>query len=203
MWISFYNKEGVGDVLLLSNGQVNRYEVISETKGYVTQIKDKHEQVIGYNIQEISKWFRPTTQGHIVLTDEQQEQVKQIIDQAGFAVSSMDLSTHPTLVVGYVESCIPHEDSDHLHVTQTRVSEDKVLQIVCGASNVKAGQKVVVATPGTVMPNGSVIWAGELRGVESFGMLCSARELGLTSDQQKKGILVLEDDAQVGSPFAI
>ena len=100
-----------------------------------------------------------------------------------------------------MESCVPHEDSDHLHVTQTRVSQDTVLQIVCGAPNVKAGQKVVVATPGTVMPNGSIIWAGELRGVASHGMLCSARELGLENAPAKKGILVLNDDAVIGEPF--
>ena len=67
--------------------------------------------------------------------------------------------------------------------------------------NVKAGQKVVVATPGTVMPNGSIIWSGELRGVESHGMLCSARELGLENAPAKKGILVLNDDAVIGEPF--
>ena len=127
--------------------------------------------------------------------------MKTLIQEAGFDGEALDLSPKDTLVVGYVETCVPHEDSDHLHVTQTRVSQDTVLQIVCGAPNVKAGQKVVVATPGTVMPNGSIIWAGELRGVASHGMLCSARELGLENAPAKKGILVLNDDAVIGEPF--
>ena len=124
------------------------------------------------------------------LSEEEQATVKTLIQEAGFDGEALDLSPKDTLVVGYVETCVPHEDSDHLHVTQTRVSQDTVLQIVCGAPNVKAGQKVVVATPGTVMPNGSIIWAGELRGVASHGMLCSARELGLEMLRLKKDFSV-------------
>ena len=58
------------------------------------------------------------------------------------------------LVVGYVEECVDHPDSDYLHITQTRVAADTVLQIVCGAANIEAGQKVLVAQPGAVMPDG-------------------------------------------------
>ena len=105
------------------------------------------------------------------------------------------------LVVGLATEVVDHPDSDHLHVTMTRVSDSEVLQIVCGAPNVKAGQKVVVAKPGTVMPSGAIIWAGELRGVASHGMLCSARELGLENAPAKKGILVLDDATPVGTPF--
>ena len=157
--------------------------------------------MIGYNIAGISKHIHFEKAGQQFLSTEEQETVKRLIQEAGFDGASLDLSPKDTLVVGYVETCVPHEDSDHLHVTQTRVSQDRVLQIVCGAPNVKAGQKVVVATPGTVMPNGSIIWSGELRGVESNGMLCSARELGLENAPAKKGILVLNDDAVIGEPF--
>ena len=124
-----------------------------------------------------------------------------MIEKAGFDVSTLDLTPEDALVVGYVESCVDHEDSDHLHVTMTRVSDSEVLQIVCGAPNVKAGQKVVVAKPGTVMPSGAIIRAGELRGVFRHGMLCSARELGLENAPAKKGILVLDDATHVGTPF--
>ena len=182
MCLSFYNQEGISDTLLLTSGAANRYDVAIETKNGVTRVFDeKTNTVIGYNIAGISNHIR--------------------FQEAGFDGDSLDLSPKDTLVVGYVETCVPHEDSDHLHVTQTRVSQDTVLQIVCGAPNVKAGQKVVVATPGTVMPNGSIIWSGELRGVESHGMLCSARELGLENAPAKKGILVLNDDAVIGEPF--
>lgn len=202
MWLSFYNQEGISDTLLLTSGMADRYDVAIQTNGRVTQVTDtKKQQVIGYNIAGISEFMSFETAGQQLLTQEQQEAVKQLIQEAGFDGESLDLAPKDTLVVGYVESCVPHEDSDHLSVTQTRVSEDTVLQIVCGAPNVKAGQKVVVATPGTVMPNGSIIWEGELRGVASYGMLCSARELGLENAPAKKGILVLNDDAVVGTPF--
>ena len=202
MWISFYNKEGIGDTLLLSSGIANRYEVVTTTKGTVTQIcHEKTGEVIGYNLASISETLSLTAQGHVQLTVEEQQLVKKVITEAGFDGETLDLTVKPTLVVGYVETCVPHEDSDHLSVTQTRVSDTEVLQIVCGAPNVKAGQKVVVATPGTVMPNGAVIWAGELRGVASHGMLCSARELGIEQETQKKGILVLDDAIAVGTPF--
>ena len=202
MWLSFYNQEGISDTLLLTSGTANRYDVAIETKNGVTRVLDeKTNTVIGYNIAGISNHIRFEKAGQQFLSAEEQEIVKTLIQEAGFDGASLDLSPKDTLVVGYVETCVPHEDSDHLHVTQTRVSQDTVLQIVCGAPNVKAGQKVVVATPGTVMPNGSIIWAGELRGVASHGMLCSARELGLENAPAKKGILVLNDDAVIGEPF--
>lgn len=202
MWLSFYNQEGISDTLLLTSGTVSRYDVAIETKNGVTRVFDeKTNTVIGYNIAGISNHIRFEKAGQQFLSEEEQATVKTLIQEAGFDGEALDLSPKDTLVVGYVETCVPHEDSDHLHVTQTRVSQDTVLQIVCGAPNVKAGQKVVVATPGTVMPNGSIIWAGELRGVASHGMLCSARELGLENAPAKKGILVLNDDAVIGEPF--
>ena len=67
----------------------------------------------------------------------------------------------------------------HLSVTEIKVDNGEVLQIVCGAANIRKGLKVVVAKPGAMMPDGLLIWPGELRGVESFGMVCSAKELNL------------------------
>lgn len=154
MWLSFYNQEGISDTLLLTSGAASRYDVAIETKNGVTRVLDeKTNTVIGYNIAGISNHIRFEKAGQQFLSAEEQEIVKTLIQEAGFDGASLDLSPKDTLVVGYVETCVPHEDSDHLHVTQTRVSQDTVLQIVCGAPNVKAGQKVVVATPGTVMPN--------------------------------------------------
>ncbi len=75
------------------------------------------------------------------------------------------------------------------------------MQIVCGASNIAAGQKVVVAKVGAMMPNGLVIWDGELRGEPSHGMVCSAKELGIEAETTKKGILVLDENAVTGSAF--
>ena len=106
------------------------------------------------------------------------------------------------VVVGHVLTCEPHPDSDHMHVTTVDVGGEEPLQIVCGAPNCRQGLKVACATIGTVMPGdeGFKIKKSKLRGVASCGMLCSGRELGLSSDHA--GILELPEDAPVGMPYA-
>ena len=102
--------------------------------------------------------------------------------------------------IGKVLTCEEHPESDHLHVLTVDIGNE-ILDIVCGAPNVEEGQKVVVATPYTTMFDGSEIIPSELRGIKSNGMLCSPRELHLENAPAKRGILVLEDDAEVGSDF--
>lgn len=106
------------------------------------------------------------------------------------------------LVVGEVLTCEPHPDSDHMHVTMTRVAPDEdPIQIVCGAANVAAGQKVIVATIGTKLYDGDecfTIKKGKLRGVESFGMICAEDEIGVGTSHE--GIMVLPADTPVGMP---
>ncbi|HEX7560251.1 MAG TPA: phenylalanine--tRNA ligase subunit beta, partial [Usitatibacter sp.] len=99
------------------------------------------------------------------------------------------------IVVGYVKSVAPHPNADKLRVTEVDAGTGETLQIVCGAPNVAAGQKVPCALVGAKLP-GLEIRKAKLRGVESSGMLCSARELGLSEDHA--GLLVLDDDAPVG-----
>lgn len=104
------------------------------------------------------------------------------------------------LTVGEVLTCVNHENSDHLHVTTVRVKEgEEPLQIVCGAPNVAAGQKVIVATIGTRLYDGDesfVIKKSKMRGVESYGMICAADEIGVGTDHA--GIMVLPEDTPVG-----
>ena len=105
-----------------------------------------------------------------------------------------------TLVIGEVLDCIDHPDSDHLHVCKVDV-KDEVLDIVCGAPNVRKGLKVIVAKAGTTLPGG-VIKKGIIRGVESNGMLCSIAELGLDNkfltEADIKGIHELPENAPIG-----
>lgn len=105
------------------------------------------------------------------------------------------------LVIGEIISCIPHPDSDHLHVCKVKVSEDEILQIVCGAPNAREGLKVIVALAGAKLPGGE-IKRGTIRGEESNGMLCSIKELGLEQKFLKpediEGIHELPKDAPVG-----
>ena len=103
------------------------------------------------------------------------------------------------LVVGEVLTCIPHPNSDHLHLTTVNIGEAEPLQIVCGAPNVAAGQKVIVATIGTVLYDGDqsfTIKKGKLRGEDSSGMICAEDEIGVGTDHA--GIIVLPADTPVG-----
>ena len=105
------------------------------------------------------------------------------------------------LVVGEVLTCVPHPNSDHLHITTVHIGEEEPLQIVCGAPNVAAGQKVIVATIGTVLYDGDqsfTIKKGKLRGEDSCGMICAEDEIGVGTDHA--GIIVLPEDTPVGMP---
>jgi phenylalanyl-tRNA synthetase beta chain len=107
------------------------------------------------------------------------------------------------LYVGKVLTCEMHPDSDHLHVTTVDLGKEQPQQIVCGAPNVAAGQKVIVADLGCVLYDGDkefTIKKSKLRGVESNGMICAEDEIGIGTDHA--GIMVLPDDAVVGTPAA-
>lgn len=104
------------------------------------------------------------------------------------------------LVVGEVLTCADHPNSDHLHVTTVDLGDGNPVQIVCGAANVAAGQKVVVATLGAVLYSGDesfTIKKSKIRGEESFGMICAEDEIGIGTSHD--GIIVLPADAKPGT----
>ena len=104
------------------------------------------------------------------------------------------------LVIGKVLTCEPHPNSDHMHITTVDLGQGEPVQIVCGASNVAAGQKVVVATLGTKLYDGDeciTIKKSKLRGVESNGMICAEDEIGIGTSHE--GIIVLPDDVVPGT----
>ena len=105
------------------------------------------------------------------------------------------------VTIGQVKTCEMHPDSDHLHVCTVDVGNE-ILNIVCGAPNVRAGLKVIVALPGAELPGGITIKKGVIRGVESNGMLCSMAELGLENkfltEADKNGIHELPENAPIG-----
>lgn len=107
------------------------------------------------------------------------------------------------LVVGYVDSIEPHPDSDHLQITYLQDGTDQLRQVVCGAPNIAQGQKIILALPGAVLPGDFEIKVSEVRGVASFGMICSLQELGISesvvSKEYAKGIFVLPQDAPIGA----
>ena len=143
---------------------------------------------------------------YLALTDSAEE-VARILTSIGLEVGAVEKVQTikgglEGLVVGEVLTCVDHPNSDHLHITTTRVAPDaEPLQIVCGAPNVAAGQKVIVATVGTVLYDGDekfTIKKGKIRGEESLGMICAEDEIGVGSSHD--GIMVLPADTPVGMP---
>ena len=102
------------------------------------------------------------------------------------------------VVVAKVLTCDIHPDSDHLHITTVDDGSGTPLQVVCGAPNVAAGQKVLFAKVGAVLPGDFKIKKSKIRGVESLGMICAEDELGI--GESHEGIKVLPEDAPVGMP---
>ncbi len=197
----FYNKEGVGDIFLISLQPVNQVNFTYEKKDDVVKIVNSETGVTaGFNLFNASNYVSFTvTKGLVDLTEELVAKLNEIINSHGFTDQlTADLS--PKFVVGYVKEKEKHPQADKLSVCKVDVGTE-ILQIVCGAPNVDAGQKVVVAKIGAVMPSGLVIQPAELRGISSQGMICSARELALPNAPEKKGILVLEDTYTVGTEF--
>lgn len=197
-----YNKENVGDTLMVIVKNDENKENRAERKGPVARIQTIDGTTVAWNFFNVSEYLPIHGNGQVELTEKDVEVLNNQLKLAGFEERLVaDLS--PKFVVGYVKTCVEHPDSDHLHITETEVDGGATLQIVCGAANIAAGQKVVVAKPGAMMPDGQMIWPGSLRGVESFGMICSAKELNLPDAPEKKGILVLEETAKIGEKFEV
>ncbi|MDV7718770.1 DUF4479 domain-containing protein [Pediococcus ethanolidurans] len=203
MLISSYNPTELGDVLVCILNPDSETQSI-ETKGNVTRIFDSKTNVtLGFNFKEVSQILgKLTKNGQIVLTAQQVAKLNDYLKENEFS-PELEPDTQSKFIVGFVETAEPHPDSDHLLITQTIVDQDKRVQIVSGSPNMKAKIKVVVAKVGAMMPNGLIIWPGQLRGVDSFGMICSGRELQLPNAPQKKGALILpkNDDFKIGTPF--
>ncbi|HUL95254.1 MAG TPA: phenylalanine--tRNA ligase subunit beta [Usitatibacter sp.] len=133
----------------------------------------------------------------LVATDLSPEALARALTMGGLEVEEIERVApgFTGIVVAHVKSVAPHPNADKLRVTEVDAGTGETLQIVCGAPNVAAGQKVPCALVGAKLP-GLEIKRAKLRGVESAGMLCSARELGLSDDHA--GLLVLDGDAPVG-----
>ncbi|HPG42899.1 MAG TPA: phenylalanine--tRNA ligase beta subunit-related protein, partial [Acholeplasmataceae bacterium] len=132
------------------------------------------------------------------------DHIDQLTNQKIIEVESFSqMNTATNLVVGKVLTCEDHPNSDHLHVTTVDLG-DRVEQIVCGAPNVAKDQYVIVAQVGTVLPGDFLIKASKIRGVESNGMICSLRELGiedgLVPDEFKDGIFYFDQEKELGKP---
>ena len=136
---------------------------------------------------------------------ETDKDVKELTDKLTSIGLELEELTNPAealkdFIIAEIKDVKDHPDSDHLHILAVDTGKE-TLQIVCGAPNVRVGLKGVLARPGCVIPvNGETLKVGKIRGIESFGMMCSGRELGLSEDHN--GILDLDTKAANGTSFA-
>ncbi|MBD8006011.1 YtpR family tRNA-binding protein [Bacillus norwichensis] len=199
----FYNLNGIGDVLIISLDEFDENNRTFERKGDAVRIFDKKSNVTGgFNLFNASNYINVTAKGQVELSEALVGKINEALAKNGFD-EGIEADLSPKFVVGYVKEKEKHPNADKLSICKVDVGTEE-LQIVCGAPNVDAGQKVVVAKVGAVMPSGMVIKNAELRGVASSGMICSAKELGLPNTPEKKGILVLEDEKyETGQAFPL
>ena len=197
-----YNREHVGDVLLVQLTTETIEKTVVEKQGDFALLKEQSTgEVKGFNLFNASKYMELDVQGSVEVTPELVDKLEAALKENNVELA-LEVDFSPKFVIGYVEEKEKHPNADKLSICKVNVG-DETLQIVCGAPNVEAGQKVVVAKIGAVMPSGLLIKEGNLRGVDSFGMLCSARELAIPDAPQEKGILVLDEEAEVGAAFQI
>ncbi len=184
----FYQNKALNDTLIINVSSTSSDKI--ETKEDVTLGYAKNELVF-INIANASKHIKDLKDGLLFPTSELIQQIKQLTGQ--------DLTNKfdNGFKVGLIEQC---DDISGTHLHKCKVSiGSKVLDIVCGAPNARHGIKVVVATNGTMLPNGKQIIAGQLLGNKSEGMLCSYRELNI--NKESKGIIELIDTMQVGDYY--
>lgn len=196
-----YNKAHVGDVLMVIVADSKNQEVAVEKKGQVARVYlEVSGKTVAWNIFEASEIAEIKGNGQVFLSDEAVAAFNKVLEAEGFT-EKLENDKDPKFVVGQIISMQAHADSDHLNICQVQVGSDKTVQIVAGAPNAAVGLKTIVALPGAMMPSGSLIFPGQLRGVESFGMMCAPRELALPNAPQKRGIIELDDQAVVGEAF--
>ncbi|MDY5892882.1 MAG: DUF4479 domain-containing protein [Candidatus Onthovivens sp.] len=195
----YYNKETIGDVLLV----IYKSDVIP---AYIKQRNDivalfaKDNEIVGYNFLNISNSMKIKAHGQIPICSHQVIDILNcMLKNASFPL--LDYLDESGFKVGKIVEMEEHPDSDHLHILKVDIKKDRLLNIVCGSFNAKVGLKVVVATENCFMSSGKQIIPGEVMGVFSEGMLCSGRELNIDGYENKKGLYILDDSYNVGDDF--
>lgn len=197
-----YNKEQVGDVLMVILQETTPMKRQVERRGKVARVfAEENGKTLAWNIFEASSLVTLTGNGQVFLTDEDVATLNDELAKEGFS-ERLEPTAGPVFVVGQIVEMVAHPDSDHLNICQVAIGQNQTVQIVAGAPNAALGLKTIVALPGAMMPSGSLIFPGKLRGEESYGMMCSPRELALPNAPQKRGIIELDESAVVGEAFA-
>ncbi|WP_252314572.1 YtpR family tRNA-binding protein [Sinobaca sp. H24] len=196
----FYNKQGIGDTLLVSLKEIAKEKRKTEVHGNVARLyHEQTKETTGYTIFSASSYGAIHGEGMLAVDAELIALIQKALDENDINETAA-LPEAPSFVVGYLEEIEKHPDADKLNVCQVNIGNGTT-QIVCGASNIEEGQKVPVALPGAYMPTGMKIKKSKLRGVASNGMICSAKELVLPSHLQKEGIYILDEEYVTGEDF--
>ena len=194
----FYNYKTIGDVLLIIFDANIIPDNIVRNKDVV--ILYKNNKIIGINIFNFSEIIKIKANGLIPVINKKMLSIINDLLKAS-DIDELPYQEESGFKVAKVLECKEHPDSEHLHICKVDIGNSEPLSIVCGASNVRIGLKCICATPFTFMPNGQQIVPNKLLGIDSFGMLCSGRELNLTGYENKHGLLELDDDYTTGSDF--
>ncbi|AGM26494.1 putative tRNA-binding protein [Spiroplasma syrphidicola EA-1] len=173
-------------------GYVKDFDHKNSTQdGDLTIFYDQENQFVGFNLLNASK--KITSELYHGINSDNQRLIAELGSVLKLEAGLWEqYNQEPQFLVGEINSRVHHPNSDKLSICQVNLGQ-KNEQIVCGAPNCDQNQKVVVATIGAIMPNLMKIVPSELRGEQSNGMLCSARELGIANDNLVKGLLILDD----------
>jgi len=194
----YYNKEKLGDILFVifnSNANPNLVKKVGNCI-----VLYKNNEIIGYNIFNISEIVKIKSNGFIPNNNYKLiEVINSILKNNNLSI--LEKQKDSGIVVGEIIDIDEHPESSHLHICQVNINEGKPLQVVCGAFNAKLNLKVVLAKPYSFMPNGQQIIPSKLLGIDSYGMLCSGRELNLPGYENIKGLLELDDSYKLGEDF--
>lgn len=195
----YYNYKTIGDVLLIEF-KVNEYPTKVVKKDDVVALYNNNDELVGINIFNISNVVKIKADGFIHhLNKEVLDVINSILKNAG--IKELNYQEGSGFKVAKIIDIEEHPDSEHLHICKVDVGEKEPLQIVCGAFNARLDLKCVCALPYTFMPDGKEIIPGKLLKVDSYGMLCSGRELGLPGYEKIHGLLELDDTYEVGKDF--
>ena len=163
-----YNKEQVGDVLLVILEDTKDIKRSVERKGKVARVTaDETGKTLAWNIFEASSLIDIEGNGQVFLSDQDVAVLNEELAKEGFE-ERLENTQGPVFVVGQIDEMVAHPDSDHLNLCQVNIGDKKV-QIVAGAPNAALGLKTIVALPGAMMPSGALIFPGKLRGEDSYG----------------------------------
>lgn len=182
----FYNKNGLDDIILINvstdENQNGNLEIVENDQYIIEYVNGKIKNL---SIKNVSQQIN-LPQGYLKWN----KQISSFVED----ITSINLDDYneKNFVIGYVTECTDIPNT-HLHLCKVKTSENTILQIVCGASNVQKDMYVIVANINTMMPNGMLIKKNKLQGYESFGMLCSSKELRLEQEKNSVGIMSLTD----------